>query len=598
VNTTKAREGQGDNAKPQTTIVWRDLNWGKIQRKVAKLQNSIYKAVKSGQKAKARKLQRLLHKSYYARLLAVRKVSQDNQGKKTAGVDGVKNLNPKDRFHLVDKLKTRQKAKSLRRVWIPKPGRTEKRGLGIPTMHDRALQALVKLGLEPYWEAQFEAESYGFRPGRSAKDAIDAIFKKTLRRPQYVIDADIAKCFDQINHDYLLSKLDCPSVYKRNIKQWLKAGVLDNGVFKETEAGTPQGGVISPLLANVALHGMINSVVNSFPIRKTVDGKYEPSYRPKIVRYADDFLVLANNPEVILKAQDLIKEWLEPVGLELKPEKTRLCNTLFEWNGEEAGFDFLGFNIKHYSTSIHKGVNTGYGGRKCFKLNIKPSLKAINKHYDKCKECINAHKTAPQFALIKHLNPIIKGWADYYSSVVSKVEFSKLDHKIYGALRAWTISRCGSASYKKLRNYYHDGANGKWTFQSKDGYKLQKHSETPIVRYVKVQGDRSPFDGDWVYWSKRLSNGYALIPKRVSRLIKAQKGRCTHCGYHFTSEDVIEVDHIIPRAEGGKDNFDNLQALHRHCHDVKTREDNAVEERNNNVDEYEMAIESGELLLW
>ena len=193
-----------------TNNAWRNLPWGKIHRKVHKLQKSIYTAVQNGNKAKARHLQRLLHKSWYARLLAVRKVTQDNQGKNTAGVDGIKSLNPKQRLQLVGRLKYPVKAKNLRRVWIPKPGRDEKRPLGIPTITDRASQALVKLGLEPYWEAQFEAESYGFRPGRSAHDAIDAIFKKAYSKPQYVLDADIAKCFDQINHDYLLSKLDCP----------------------------------------------------------------------------------------------------------------------------------------------------------------------------------------------------------------------------------------------------------------------------------------------------------------------------------------------------------------------------------------------------
>ncbi|ERT09445.1 HNH endonuclease family protein [Lyngbya aestuarii BL J] len=557
-----------------TNNAWNTMPWGKIQRKVFKLQKSIYQAVKSGQKAKARRLQRLLNKSYFARLLAVRKVSQDNQGKRTAGVDGIKNLSPKDRIHLVDKLKQRQKAKSLRRIWIPKPGRDEKRPLGIPTLHDRALQALVKLGLEPYWEAQFEAESYGFRPGRSAHDAIDAIFKKALIKPQYVLDADIAKCFDQINHDHLLSKLDCPSVYKRSIKQWLKAGVLDNGVFEATKTGTPQGGVISPLLANIALHGMLNTVVNHFPQSIMVDGKQIQKYRPKIIRYADDFVVIANNPEVILEAQDLIKEWLKPVGLTLKPEKTRLCNTLYEWNGEKPGFDFLGFNIRHYPLSIHKGINAGQaGGKKPYQLNIKPSQKAIKSHYDNCKKVIKTHRTAPQSALVKQLNPVIKGWSNYFSKVVSKNVFSKLDHMIWNALRAWTASRCGKASYNKLKNYYRYGVNGKWTFQTKEGFRLINHIETPIKRHIKVKREKSPYDGDWTYWSKRMSNGYTGIPNRVTKLIKRQKGRCTYCGQFFTINDLIETDHIIPQSRGGKDIYKNLQALHRHCHDSKTQQD-------------------------
>ncbi|NMG60913.1 group II intron reverse transcriptase/maturase, partial [Geitlerinema sp. P-1104] len=554
----------------------RDLPWGKIQRKVFKLQKAIYQAVNRGNKAKARRLQRLLQKSYYARLLAVRKVTQDNQGNKTAGVDGVKSVNIKDRFHLVEDLRKPSKAKSLRRVWIPKPGRDEKRPLGIPTMHDRALQALVKLGLEPYWEAQFEAESYGFRPGRSAHDAIDAIFKK-CRNTQYVLDADIAKCFDRINHDYLLSKLGCPTVYKRLIRQWLKTGVMDNGAFDATEAGTPQGGVISPLLANIALHGMIDSVVNRFPKRKSIDGKQDQSYRPKIIRYADDFVVLANKPEVVLEAKRLIEEWLKPVGLELKPEKTRLCNTLTEWNGEEPGFDFLGFKIRQYPCSIHKGVNAGTaGGKKRYQLHIKPSKKAVKTHYNGCKEVIKRFKTAPQAALIKKLNPIIRGWSNYYSKVVSKGTFSKLDHMIWKALRAWTVSRCGKATQEKLDNYFSQGKHGKWTYQTKDGTVLLKHQETPIARHVKVKGSKSPYDGDWAYWNKRMSNGYGDIPTRVANLIKRQKGRCNHCGQYFTSDDLVEIDHIQPKSKGGKDEYSNLQLLHRHCHDDKTRKDGSL----------------------
>ena len=425
-----------------TTNAWATINWAKVQRKVFKLQKAIYAAVKSGQKAKARKLQRLLQKSWYARLLAVRKVTQDNQGKRTAGIDGVKSVQPNDRFHLAQELTKRHKAKNLRRVWIPKPGRTEKRPLGIPTMYDRAMQALVKLGLEPYWEAQFESESYGFRPGRSAEDAIEAIFKKCLMKPQYVLDADISKCFDRIDHEYLLNKLDCPTVYKQLIRQWLKAGIMDNGVFEGTEAGTPQGGVISPLLANIALHGMIDQVVESFPKNKTVNGRMEQSYRPKIVRYADDFVVMSNRPEVALKAQDQIERWLEQVGLTLKPEKIRLCNTLSEWNEEEPGFDFLGFNIRHYPVSIHKGVNAGQaGGTKPYQLITKPSNKAIKTHYDAIKAVIKTHRTAPQSALINHLNPIIKGWCNYYSGAASKETFYKLDHMTWKALSAWTATR-------------------------------------------------------------------------------------------------------------------------------------------------------------
>ncbi|MFM6877733.1 MAG: reverse transcriptase domain-containing protein, partial [Microcystis panniformis] len=298
-----------------------------------------------------RKLQRLLVKSYYARLLAVRKVTQDNQGKKTAGVDGVIAVSPEQRLNLTEEIKGTLKAKPLRRVWIPKPGRDEKRPLGIPTIKDRARQALIKSALEPEWEAKMEGTSYGFRPGRSAHDAISRIYLSIKQGSYFVLDADIAKCFDRINHNFLLSKIPCPSSLKRDIKQWLKAGVLDNGVFEETETGTPQGGIISPLLANIALDGMARLIETLFP-------KKNNRNQAVLIRYADDFVVISPSLEIIEQCQTAISEWLKPIGLELKPEKTRVCHTLkpIEYNGktEEPGFDFLGFNIRQYPVGKYK----------------------------------------------------------------------------------------------------------------------------------------------------------------------------------------------------------------------------------------------------
>ena len=227
-------------------LKWKDINWKKVEKYVFKLQKLIYRASSRGEIRKMRKYQKLLTKSYYARLLAVRRITQDNQGKKTAGIDGIKNLPSMQRFNLVDLLKRhRFKASPTRRVWIPKPGREEKRPLGIPTMYDRALQALVKLGRSPEWEALFEPNSYGlFR--RSTYDAIAAIYVSINHKPKYVLDADISKCFDRINHDALLRKVG-RTPYRRLIKQWLKSGVCDNKQFSNTVEGTPQGGVISPL---------------------------------------------------------------------------------------------------------------------------------------------------------------------------------------------------------------------------------------------------------------------------------------------------------------------------------------------------------------
>ena len=249
----------------QLMVEWHSIDWRKLEKRVYKLQKRIYQASNRGDIKALRKLQKMLMKSWSARALAVRRVTQDNQGKKTAGVDGLKSLTPKQRLELVNKLHLGTKASSTRRVWIPKPGTEEKRPLGIPTMEDRALQALVKLALEPEWEARFEPNSYGFRPGRSCHDAIGAIFDSIRFKAKYVLDADIAKCFDRINQEKLLEKLNTYPTLRRQVRSWLKAGVMDGKELFPTSEGTPQGGVISPLLANVALHGMEERIKLEFP---------------------------------------------------------------------------------------------------------------------------------------------------------------------------------------------------------------------------------------------------------------------------------------------------------------------------------------------
>jgi RNA-directed DNA polymerase len=554
----------------KTTDTWNSINWAKVQRVVFKLQKRIYQASLSGQNAKARKLQKLLVKSYYAKLLAIRKVTQDNQGKKTAGVDGIKSVTPKQRLELAQNLNKYQKAKPLRRKWIPKPN-GEKRPLGIPTINDRVRQALVKLALEPQWEARFEGESYGFRPGRSAHDAMSRIFQSINGSEYYILDADISKCFDQINHDYLLSKIDCPSTIKAQIRQWLKAGVMDNSIFEATEAGTPQGGVISPLLANIALDGMIRLIKNLFPKKKS-------KVQAQVIRYADDFVVISPQLEIIQQCQIAIEKWLKPIGLELKPSKTRICHTLreIEVNGEkvEPGFDFLGWNFRQYPVGKHHSGKTGSRNSKLigFKILIKPSKKAIKAHADKVKEVIKTHRTAPQHALIKNLNPIIRGWCNYHSKVVSKETFSNLDYITWQRLRAWTVSRCGKASYKKLSKYFKKNGNRAWSFETSNGLRLFTHAETPITRHVTVRPESSPYDGNWVYWSSRIGTS-CDVPKRVSFLLKKQKGKCNLCGQYFTPEDIVEIDHIQPTSLGGEDEYKNLQLLHRHCHDIKTATD-------------------------
>ncbi|BAI94168.1 group II intron reverse transcriptase [Limnospira platensis] len=452
----------------------------------------------------------------------------------------------------------------------------KKAGIGIPTIQDRARQALVKSALEPEWESRFESTSYGFRPGRSAQDAIARIYSSINKGEYYVLDADIAKCFDRINHDYLLSKIHCPSCLKRDLKQWLKAGVLDNGVFEDTESGTPQGGVISPLLANIALDGMIRFIETMYP-------KKANRAQATVIRYADDFVVISPSLEIIEQCKTAISERLKPVVLEIKPEKTRICHTFkpieYEGRTEEPGFDFLGFNIRQYPAGKYKSGKTGGMASRLIghKTHIKPSQKAVA-HTEVIKGVIKQFKTAPQSTLINKLNPIIMGWSNYYSGVVSTETFTKLDKTIWQMLRAWTVSRCGKASHEKLRNYFRHGtiklSNGKerhenWLFQTKDGLHLFKHNWTPIVRHTLRRPDATLYDGNWTYWASR--KGRAIdTPNRVAKLLKKQKGRCTWCGQFFTPSDLIEIDHIVPRSQGGKDDYKNIQLLHRHCHDDKT----------------------------
>jgi RNA-directed DNA polymerase len=438
----------GMDTQPQ----WNQVNWKKLERVVYKLQKRIYQASKRGDVKSVRRLQRTMLHSWSAKMLAVRRVTQDNQGKKTAGVDGISALTPKQRLNLVGQLRLTGKSKITRRVWIPKPGTEEKRPLGIPTMYDRALQALVKQAMEPEWEAKFEPNSYGFRPGRSCHDAIGAIFLAIRYKPKFVLDADISKCFDRIDHQALLAKVKTFPSLRRQIKAWLKSGVLDGKDKLATDEGTPQGGVISPLLANIALHGMENRVKQ---YAETLPGnKAAKRQALTLIRYADDFVILHEKLEVVQKGQQIIQEWLSEIGLELKPSKTRRTHTLQPLGDEKPGFEFLGFHIQQYQVGKHQSGKNSQGKKLGFKTIIKPSKKKVALHYQRMTEVMDAHKAAPQAALISHLNPIIRGWANYYATVCSKETYSKLDSLVYQKLRRWTRRRHPNKTGKWVSNKY------------------------------------------------------------------------------------------------------------------------------------------------
>lgn len=555
----------------ESMVEWKHINWRKLERNVYKLQKRIYRASLRGDVKATRRLQKTLMKSWYARCLSVRRVTQDNAGKKTAGVDGVKSLSPAARLSLVTNLKLGSKAKPTRRVWISKPGTDEKRPLGIPIIYDRALQSLVKMALEPEWEAKFEPNSYGFRPGRSCHDAIEAIFISINKKPKFVLDADISKCFDRINHEALLTKLNTSPTIRRQVRSWLKAGVMDNGQLFPTFEGTPQGGVISPLLANIALHGMENRIKQYAETMKGRKDRNRSSLR--FIRYADDFVILHEDLTVVQECREIISEWLRDMGLELKPSKTRLIHTFNEYGEEKPGFNFLGFNIRQWEAGK-------YLSKQGFKTIITPSKEKQKIHYDRVASIIDDRKSAPHMALINRLNSVIIGWSNYYSTVSSKSVYSSLDKLMYQKLRAWASFRHPNKTREWIvARYWKTIGGNNWAFATSQSgenlTRLYSHFETSIVRHVKVKGEASPYDGNLIYWCSRMGK-HPEATKRMATLLKEQKGKCTYCGLYFREEDVLEIDHIIPRTKGGKDHYNNLQILHRHCHDRKTAEDGSV----------------------
>ena len=530
---------------------WQDIDWNANRRIVRNLRQRIYRASRAGSRRKVRSLQRLMLKCRANRETSIRRVTQINAGRETPGIDKVTVKTPEARTALMAELATYEpwKARPVRRVYIPKAN-GKRRPLGIPTILDRCMQAVVKNALEPEWEAQFEPCSYGFRPGRSCQDAIERIYAivSPHKKKHWCVDADITGAFDNIQHATVQDALSrFPA--KGLITVWLRAGVMEKDRFEQTERGTPQGGVISPLLSNIALHGMEAALGITYVKH---GGRWRTNGNRALVRYADDFVIFTETEEDALTARREIAEWLRERGLTLSAEKTKVCHLT-------EGFDFLGFNIRHYSVANTK---TGY------KLLIKPSKKSVQALKYRLKQEWKALAGHNAEAVIKKLTPILRGWASYFRSGVSKDTLAEVDHYMHQRTARWCRRTHPTKPWKWIKATYFRTVRGNtWVF-GKDTAYLPKISWTPIIRHVPVKHDRSPDDGTLKeYWEWRRRKKLELLhTQRLRSLATRQSGKCPHCLDGLDNGEELHVHHLVPKAEGGKDQLQNLMLTHLYCH--------------------------------
>ena len=532
---------------PSHCVDWHRIDWSKATKQVQRLQARIVKAVQKGKWGKVKALQHLLTHSFSGKALAVRRVTS-NQGKKTPGVDGKIWSSPEEKAQAVLSLRRQGYQPSpLKRVYIPKKN-GKKRPLGIPTIRDRGMQALYKLALEPVAETTADLNSYGFRPERSTADAAEACFKALAKKasPEWILEGDIQGCFDNISHDWMIANISMDKVI---LRKWLKAGFMDKGALFPTEAGTPQGGIISPTLANMALDGL-EKVLRKKIQRNTHTGK-----KVNMVRYADDFIITGKSKDLLEnEVKPLVEQFLKERGLVLSPEKTKITHI-------RDGFNFLGWNIRKYG--------------KHGKYLQKPADNNTSAFLRKVVGIIKGNKTIKQEQLIALLNPIIRGWGNYHQHAVAKETFLSLDHMIWEALWQWAKRRHPNKGRNWVKvKYFQASGSRSWVFSCKDEsgkeMTLLQLGDIKIVRHVKIKEETNPFDPKWKsYREDRLAKHMAFSFKGRNKLLrhwKVQNGDCAICGEKITRETGYYLHHIIRIVDGGPDRHRNRVLLHPQCY--------------------------------
>jgi RNA-directed DNA polymerase len=535
-------------------VDWQAIDWRQAHQTVRRLQVRIVKATQEGRWGKVKALQHLLTHSFSGKALAVRRVTE-NQGKRTPGVDRVTWTTPGANATAIGALRQRgYHPQPLRRVYIAKSN-GGRRGLGIPTRHDRAMQALSLLALDPIAETTADPNSYGFRSRRAPADAIEQCFTALAKTasPQWVLEGDIRACFDTFAHDWLVAHIPMD---KAILQKWLTAGYVERKILHPTEAGTPQGGICSPVIANLALDGLEPRLRTAFP-RSIWNGRQQVCPKVNLIRFADDFVITGATKELLEhEVKPLVEAFLRERGLELSPEKTVITHIA-------EGFDFLGQNVRKY-----------HG-----KLLIKPSAKSTKAVLRKVRTVIKTNRSAAAGTLICQLNPIIRGWARYHRHVVSSTIFQSVDHAIYQALWRWAKRRHPSkgAHWVKAR-YFQTIGDRNWVFsgtvRGAEGNPKAVHlfaaHRLPIARHTKIAGKANPYDPQWeLYFEARLGRTMTAAlqgRKTVLSLWKRQHGRCAHCSEAITTTTGWHAHHQVWRSLGGSDTLDNRVLLHPICH--------------------------------